>query len=247
MKFPFLEKRDGSIYVKTEGKLEIYLPKDFFDNGIVLEHGMRISTLGIFIMKYYKTLESKPETYQMTLPENIFFTFTESFESKEVLVKGLPEEKYMVYVLYNEDKFVDSTEMPQNFKNTQKLVDIHFKNKLPENLEYHNILNLYLESMLTNDCVLGTPAVILEVMIGELARYKSDIQIPFRKITGKDKDNKVSELDYNNITIKTLAMVNSTFTAMASERVQDSLTSSIAKTRTNGVENETPLEKTIKY
>jgi len=247
MKFPFLEKRDGTIYVKTQGKLEIYLPKDFFDNDIVIEHGMKISTLGIFIMKHYKTEDSKPELYQMTLPENIFFTFTESYETKESLVKGLPEDKYMVYVLYNEDKFIENTEMPQNFKNTQKLVDIHFKNKLPENLEYHNILNLYMESMLTNDCILGTPSVILEIMIGELARYKNDIQIPFRKIIGTDKTGKVTELDYNNISIKTLAMVNSTFTSMVSERIKDSITSSVAKTRTNGVENETPLEKTIKY
>jgi hypothetical protein len=247
MRFPFLEKRDGSIYFKSEGKLEIYLPKDSFDDGIVIEHGMKISTLGIFIMKYYKTMDSKPETYQMTLPENIFFTYTESFETKEVLVKGQAEMKYMVYVLYNEDKFVDNTEVPVNFKNTQKLFDLHTKNKLPDNFEYHDILNLYLENMLTNDCVLGTPSVIIEVMIAELARNKHDIQVPFRKITGKDNANKISELDYVGVSMKTLAMINSTFTSVVSENIKSSITSSVAKTRTGGNETETPLEKTIKY
>jgi hypothetical protein len=82
------------------------------------------------------------------------------------------------------------------------------------------------------------------MMIGELTRYKNNLEIPFRKaIASKD----ISELDYTSISIKELARINSTFTGITSEDMDASITAAVAKAKTGGVELDTPIEPVIKY
>jgi hypothetical protein len=84
------------------------------------------------------------------------------------------------------------------------------------------------------------------MIIAELCRYKSNIEVPFRMMIGKD-NAKVTEYDYNNINLKKLPSINSTFNAMTFEDINQSIISSIKKTRNKETENPSPVEKIIKY
>ena len=57
----------------------------------------------------------------------------------------------------------------------------------------------------------------------------------------------MSELDYKQVSIKELAMLSSTFTAVSSENINKAFVYSVSKARTGGKEAETPIEPTIKY
>lgn len=242
--FSFLEEKNDSVIVK-EGKLEIYLPKSYFDNDNAIEYGMEIDTMGIFLMKYYKDENTtKGKSYQLTLPEHIVFSFSERTEITEPLEDNLDEESYKVFILYENDFFIKNLNVAQDNANTSGFVNLHNTAKIPNTIEYHEILNLYLENMITNGCDLKVPSTIHEMIIGELARYKNNIEIPFRRAISSNEN--VTEYDYKQISIKDLAMVNGTFTALSSENINQAITIAVSKTRTGGYEAETPVEKIIK-
>lgn len=246
LNYTFLDKQDNTIFFKNpKGKLEIYIPKIYFELELATKYGMKIESLATFTFKYYPDADSnKFELYQFELPETIVFSYTEVVDSKEVLIKDSDENDYEVYTLYNGDMFVENIEIVKNFKNTEALLKLHFAGKIPLNIKYSSILKMYIESMQTNDCDLKVPSMLLECMIGELARYKKDKSIAFRKVVAKKN---LSELDYAQISVKTLALLNSTFTAFTSENTKNILTYSIERTRNGGTELETPIEEVTKY
>lgn len=259
-KYPFfkINENDNVTINAPTGKAEIYLPKGYFETGISEELGNRIQTLAIFIFKYYPDYNSKRcSTYQFNLPEAIVFSFTDSEEkilNMENVLKD-PEiideeddskdEKYRIFTLYDGDSFIESMEVVKTFKNTEKLIRLHHGGKLPDQINYSDIIKVYLENMLTNDCDLKVPASILEFMIAELARCNENHEIPFRKKIGLDKNN--NEKDFYSISIKDLAMIVSTFTGITSENISKALTYAISKTRLDGTESYTPVEETLKY
>jgi len=248
MDFKFLNKVENSIYFKSpNGKLEIYIPKLYLDADMELavEYGLEIETIGMFLFKYYPDKDkTKFNTFQFELTENITFSYSEVYETKDVLIKNSEEDDYKVFVLYDGDMFIKNTEIVQTFLNTEKFVKLHFAGKLPSHIKYSNILNLYIESMQTNKCDLGCPASLLESMIGELARDPANLSNAFRKVVEKKK---LSELDYKQISIKNLALINSTFTAFTSENTKNILTYSIERKRNGGKEIESPIEKSVNY
>jgi len=79
-----------------------------------------------------------------------------------------------------------------------------------------------------------------------LCRDKKDLTQPFRKEIGKDKAG-ITQYDYENINLKRLPPLSSTFTAITFEDMNQSLISSIKKNRNGEKEVDSPIEKTIKY
>jgi hypothetical protein len=245
LNLPFLTKKDNKV-VFTGEKLEIYIPAEYFENDLAEELGLKISTIGIFPMMYYSSLEgTRHTTYQFKLPETIVFSYTESRKEKVSIKEGYDEDNYTIYTLYNNDDLIENITMTKSFTNTEGLVKLHNTGRIPSTIKYSDILNLYLENMNTNDCNLGVPSTIIEAVISELARDKDNYEIPFRKAINSNP--KLTELDYRQLSIKDLAMVTSTFTAITSENMNVAITSSVNKARNGGVENDTPVEKTIKY
>ena len=263
MTYTFLKREEDRV-VFVGNRLDIYIPKSYFDDdGLAEELGTEIKTIGCFVMKYYKDPDStKFETYQLSMPEDIKFSFSEFRDNvKETLLErnfnedemndemdedDEVEDSYKIYTLYQNDVFISNLNHAKSYKNTEKLVKLHQKGKLPKMINYSDFIKLYIENMDTNSTDLQVPALILEMTISELARSKKNPEIPFRQVIGKP-GSKVSELDYKQVSIKELAMLTSTFTAMTSENINKAIVYSVSKSRDGGKEAETPIEPTIKY
>lgn len=238
-----VEDNNGKVLFDNGFKLEILLPEKYFDDEIAIESGLKISTMAVFIMNYYKTEEdTKPIKYRMLLPETITFSFSEQSQIESKDDNG-NKEVDRVFTLYEKDTFIENINVPKSDTNTENFVKLHFNGRIPKVVNYSDIIKLYLENMYSNSCDLKVPACLLEVMIAELARDKNNIEVPYRiKINETNKEN-----DYQNITIKTLASITSTFTALTSEDINANIISSVSKTRTGGSEKETPIEKALYY
>lgn len=263
MTYSFLKQEEDKV-VFVGNRLDIYLPKSYFDDDMLAEElGTQVKTIGCFVMRYYKDPDStKYETYQLSLPEDITISFSEFKDNvKEVLIErnfnedemdgeidsdDEVEDSYKIFTLYQNDIFINNLNHAKSYKNTEKLLKLHQKGKIPKVIKYSDFIKLYLENMDTNSTDLQVPSLILEMTISELARYKQNPEIPFRQVIGKS-NSKISELDYKQVSIKELAMLSSTFTAMTSENINKALIYSVSKSRDSGKEADTPIEPTIKY
>lgn len=245
----FLKRVKDTVYFDSY-RMEIFIPKDYFDNKVAEYYGRKISTIGMFVYRVFKDeksyKEGKSRNFQLTIPEAIFIEFSEKESIKMKTKKDSDEESYEVFILEKGNVFIENVQLTQFFKNTEDIIKLHHNARLPEMLEYNKILDLYIDSMNNNNASLKMPLVLIEMIISELARYKRNLDIPFRKAIGSNNSS-ITERDYIQMSIKNLAMRNSTFTAITSEDINQALISSINKTENNGIEKDTPIEKVIKY
>lgn len=248
MKYNFLKKVDGTVFFDGE-YMEIYIPKDYFTKGIAQYYADKISTLGIFNFMVYsqpKDSKNKGEIHLLKLPMEIKFEFDSFHDITTKLRPDSETEDYRVFELSRGSVFIDSVTKEKSAENSKKFIYLLHGGKLPKALKYQDAIELYHESIALNNVKLNNPSVIFEMIIAELCRYKNNIEVPFRSIIGRD-NSKASEYDYSNINLKKLPSINSTFNAMTFEDVNQAIISSIKKTRNNETENESPVEKIIKY
>jgi len=248
MKLPFLKRVEDAIRFDGE-HLEIYIPKTYFAKGIAEYFGDRVKTIGMFDFLYFpdgKGAIAKGELHTFKLPMNISFEFDNYYDTSVKLKPEMPKEDYTVYELSRGQLFMDSVIKELSAENSKKFIGLLHGGNLPPTLKYTDIIKLYHESIGINKVKLNNPSVIFEMIIAELYRSKEKPELPFRMVIGKDGFSG-SEFDYTAIDVKKLPSINSTFNAMTFEDIDQAIISSIKKTRNNETENESPIEKIIKY
>lgn len=247
MGFSFLKKETFGLRTQetfTGNRCEIYLPQYFFNKSkpeiaIAKELGDRVSTIGLF---YFKV---DGEMYELQFPLKFEFQFSDTDRKRFKIKPELPEEDYNIYILKNGDAFVyeilhkkDLDDIKKDF--IGKLVE---GAKLPGTIPYDDTLNVFLKAMLATDVTdLGVSAVAIEFMLSEMYRNKKNMREPFRKAF-----NGHNNFDYKMVRITKLPELNSTFTSLIGEDINNQLVSSVLRKREGAVERETPIEKIIKY
>lgn len=241
MNYTFLKEKDDTIYFKGY-RMEIFLPKYYIKDGFAIFKGKRISTIGIFNFKVYideDVKERSAEKHSLNLPMTIEFEFTDSYDTI------IENENYHVFILEDDSIFIDNIYMEQTSENTKNFVMKFHSGHLSPDIKYSNILSLYLNSMELNKCDLGNPSVMYEIIISELCRSKTNDKIPFRKYLNRHQDAK--DTDYVSTNIVKLPSINSTFAGIISQNITENVLNGISKTKNGEVEDESDLEKVIKY
>ena len=247
MKLSYLKKVDKQVIFEGE-YMEIYIPKASIDQKIAYLKGENIETLGIFNFLVYTGENRDPkkaEIRTLTLPFKIQFEFKRFFDSKIKLSSEIAEEDYRVFVLEKGNLFCVQTEHAKSSANSKDLIFMIHGGHLPSSVKYDKVLDCYLGTTLLNGVDLKIPLLIYEIIVAELCRYKDNINIPFR--IALDKNNKLTQHDYTSISIKKLPALNSTFSALTFEDINNAVITSIGKTKNNEVEKESPIEKVLKY
>ena len=249
-KYPFLDKQDNTYLVNSD-YINIYIPKLNFDKNKHLSSydGDNIETIGIFNFEVLTSedyeLKKPGFFYKLNIPINIKFEFSYETNIIKKFKYDLEPVSYNVFTLIKGNKFLINDMVQLGMNTTKQFIDILHGGKIPENIEYSKIINLYNEAISIGKANLGAPSCLLETMIAELCRYKDDYNIPFRKAI--NSNNKLSQYDYKNIRLQELPNLNSVFTSLSFERVNDSIISSLKNQKNNVKQIESPLEKTIKY
>ena len=91
---------------------------------------------------------------------------------------------------------------------------------------------------------LGVPALNIELILSELFRTKTNMNKPYRlSYNGKS----YGKYDYKMVRITKVPEMNSTFTGLIGEDVNQQIVSAVLKRRTGVKERVSPIEKIIKY
>lgn len=234
-------KTINSVVKVAAPNLRVYIPNSYFEEGIAEYVGSNIETLAIFYMSIHKndteavTLSS---LHSLKLPATITIYATK--KEKQKLRLGDIEEMYTVLHFYEDEVFLPSTRTVQNtVQNTLNFINLLHYGKLPQNIKYEEIINIYRKNLELNKVNLKVPSVLLESIISELCRSKKDRNIPYRL------DKTMSGFSY--APIKMLPHLNSTFASLSFEDPNKGIALSIKRTRENKEQALSPIEKVIKY
>jgi hypothetical protein len=226
---------------------EVYLLNDYFDNKIASIEGNSVITLGLFSFGTFPNdlaKESDRVLRQLILPTSVQISFSRMYRAEKQLKKELEPESYTVLCLEKGDVFLNDINCIINTENAMKFINLLHGGKLPKDIPYDKILATYQEALSLNGASIDVPSLVLEFIISELYRSKVSFDRPFRMDAGKGKS---SMYEYKATSIKNLPSFNSTFTALSFEDINQSIVSSVERTRTGSDENISPVEKTIKY
>ena len=229
--------------------MKIYLPKYYFEKNIAQFDGNKINTIGVFLFETNtfekEEKEEKGIFHTLKLPIRMIFEFDDMGSYKGKLKPEIDEEEYNVFILNKGNIFLSSCNVEQNINSCKDFIFMLHGGNLPSIIPYEEIVNLYLGTLDINGINLGVSSFICELTISELMRDKNNLRDPFRKKI--NKDSKVNNLSYKNINLKNIPQFNSTYASLAFEDMNQSLITSIKKTKNNEKEVESPIEKTIKY
>jgi hypothetical protein len=242
---PFL--REEKINLRTQvtftgSKMEIYLPSYFLEDGTMgAIIGRRVETIGLF---WFSVNE---KFYEMQVPVKMSFEFSERTKKNMRLQNGMPIINYDIFELENGDAFVYDVMYKQSIDDIgfflSKMIE---GGKMPPTISYEEILGVFLKALEVTKIneKFGVGAVTLEFILSELYRDKKNNSDPFRLVyDGK----RVSPYDYKMVRIVKVPEMNSTFTGLTGEDINQQLISAILRNREGRDERISPIEKIIKY
>lgn len=247
MKIPTLERKENSI-IFTGERMNIYIPKSYFEKKLATYNGKYINTMGIFLFelttdeKFNKNVNGV--FHRLKLPVKINFEYDSTYSCKKK-IKNYDEDMYKVFILRKNNIFIDNVFKEKSAALCKDFVTALHGGNIPKIISYDEIIQLYLNNISITGTNLRNPSLIFEIIISEVCRQKNNLKIPFRKVAGKD--NNVSLLAYKNVNIKSIPNINSTFSDLSFENLNQSIISSVKKTKTGEKELESPVEKTLKY
>lgn len=240
-------KEVGDKLVLDANYMEIYLPEEYFTNKIASTMGTSVRTLGIFHFGIYASdviKEGDGKIYSLNLPLFISLNLKDMYKTKKKLKKELQTTDYNVLTYHKGDVIIEELNLIQDSEAVAKFINLLHSGKLPSDIPYDKVISLYHDTLAFNGVDIGVPSFVLEIIIADLYRNRRDISKPFRLEAGKGK---ASMYDYETVNIKAIPALNSTFTAISFENMDQSIIASINRSRENIPELVSPVEKTIKY
>lgn len=157
----------------------------------------------------------------------------------------IDEAKYLVLQYYENDTFLENINVIQNSNDMVKFMALINSGKIPNTVPYDKLSMLQLNASKLVGVNLGVTAATVEMTLSELCRDPKNVNRPFRYAINQDKSLTVH--DYKMASIKKIATLNSTFTALTFEDMTTSLVYSINRNTSNEPELVSPAEKVIKY
>ena len=255
-------------YFKTENKqviftgkyMEAYLPYFYLDSkSLSTVKGNSLETIGIFTFKVFGTddmtqvakTRDKVQLKTFSFPGRITTTpssqLTKSLDLLNLDAESEEEDikKFMVLQYFENDIFIESTEIIKKVQDMVDFINLINSGKLPNTIAYDKLLELEINASLITVVNLGVTASTVELMLSELSRDPKNVNKPYRLSLGKE--TKPDLHAYRMASIKKIAALTSTFTALTFEDFNTSMVYSVNRGLDKDSEITSPVEKIIKY
>lgn len=231
------EKETGEIEILSN-KCLVYIPENYFTSKAAYWAGDSCVTLGVIFFEFFLT-EKSSKKFMMNVPLKLVIPqFRESFTVVKKFKNEEPK-KYVVLSLNKGDFLFKSSRHIQTLDSIIEFLNLFNSGKLPENIPYSQITNIFKTAIQSNGMGLGVPSNLIEVMVAELTRVEKDQTFPFRIQAGRTG----KDIGYKFIGVKAMAAQTSVFSAVSFENINSSIRSSVSKTRTNAEEYRSPIEE----
>lgn len=239
-------KEDGD-YIKFIGPyMEMYVPSYYKEKELYTEYGEECQVFGLLIIQTFNDVDRKSPNPKRVL--NIPVLFTSSPSDKEEatldLVGDGNKDKYTVLKYYAND-ILCPLNVTQEIKSFKSFLQVMLQGKIPTILPYDIIRDIMAKNMDLNGMGFDVPESIYELIIAEIYRDKKDPTKRFGMVYGKNP--KMSPFDYKTASSRTITKLNSNFSSVIFENMDEMLVSSINRTVAGKPENPSPIEEVMKY
>lgn len=226
---------------------EAYIPDKLFtdtESAIFQEYGDGYKVIGIFQMRFFDTDEVKSRD-SVPLKTLNYPNEIETYPSGDTTIEKLSlnglTDKYRVLRYYRGD-IVMNSKTPMKNTNCETFLALIMSGRIPPSIPYDVLLRTWETNFEINGESSGVPAVVLQVVLSEQCRDRTDPTRPFRKVAGQGG---VDPLAYRIMNMNDVAAYSSVMAAMSFERLSDKLVTSLSMTKTGAKQNKSPVEAVL--
>lgn len=237
-------KKDGFIVLNCS-YAEFYVPKQYIEKGLATDNGETYNAFGLMYLRTFSAMDKPNELEILKIP-NILSFFPNDKENRKMTIGNDDEADYIVLKFFKGDRLFQEaircdSAAPEGFLN------MVLGGQIPRNIPYDKTLSVFLKVFEQNKVKLPAPAIILEMILSEVYRYKDDNALKYGQYLSKNFNPKKKQLEYSLANVRTICKNNSSFAGVSFENIDEMLTSAINNTKYNRKETKTPFEEVIKY
>ncbi len=226
---------------------EAYISESLFqkseqENAIVREYGDGIQAIGVFAMRFFDTEEYDREKTKIDIVKypNVIDTYPTKYFREKLVINGV-EDTYRVLLYEKGDIFMPSV-VDENPLNCENFIDFLISGKLPHNIKYNDVYELWLKNFKINGITPPVPGTTLQMIIAKLYRQKDDLTAEFRLVAGTGK---VSMIDYQTSNPRQITMNSSVLAGLGFEDFGDALASALLISKRGTKQKLSPVEEVI--
>lgn len=230
---------NGKIY--TNEHLEIYIPKDYFDSGMAVNHGATVETFGI---GFCRTLDGeKPNELQLfDVPVN---TELVVYNSRNDVVKAKGRLVEVLALEYLPKSHVMHQSLPKGREVANAFLGAVMGGKLPNTIYYPSIIDIWWENLEISGISYKVPSSILEMIPAATYRDPNNPKRRYGQLYGSQ--DAPTGYDYETANVRNVVKQLSTFSGMVFEDVGNMISNGVLNSEKGIEEPVSPLEKIIHY
>lgn len=238
-------RKDNNFIYLSDNSCEFYIPSYYFDEKykFATDEGKVIHCIGLFETAFFDDTGKVIERKMLNLPTWIDINVYESEVRKIQLPNDIEELDYKVLTYYKNMKIM-SSKIIKDGDNVEGFIDFILKGKIPHNIKYSNVADIWFKNQKMNGVSLGVPPVELEMILSVFYRYLKDPTKKFSSVIGSDKN--VSEYDYIMKNVRQICQYTSTYAGVTFEDIDSMITSSLNRSKRNEKELKSPTEAILK-
>lgn len=246
---PFTKRVDDALLFNQDGRLEYYIPEDYFgtskSNSATIE-GSYVKLMGSFNYRIFNADGEPGKLMTFSFP-TIFVCRPGKIEKKKnyQLAEHLDPTDYRIFVFFKGDQLITRCHVEQNIDNLSELFKLHIKTgKIPNTIPYDTLYKYPFEAMALNSGTYKVHSQAMGLLYSKICRDPEDISKPFRLSKAINKQM----TGYVPISIKEAAKYISPFVSITSENLDESIMSSVllSEDEKNGKPHkESPLERVL--
>ena len=237
----YMTKTDDGKIVCIADEMRIYIPVEYFNKETAIWYGDKVKTYGNFIVSFVNGTTEK--FFQFDISINVSVCFTEQLQGNFKLPGTSSEEAYFVLKNFKDEVFIESSSHVQSLDDAKAFMNSLNGGKIPTSIPYSEMVSRIEYNMEINNIGVPVPSIVLEVMVGEMARDEKDEFTPFRKIAGRSG----AEAGYTFCKLKELPNLNSVFAGVSFEDINKSIQQAVRLTIEDRPQKKQPIEDIIYY
>ena len=245
---PPFAKRDGdALLFNQDGRLEYYIPEDYFGSKSARIEGAYVTLLGSFNYRIYSSTDKPGKIMTFNFPTIFMCRPGEIQKNKKLkLDEHLKESEYRILIFNKGDQLITRLHTEQNIDNMSELFRLHLKTgRVPNTIPYDELYTYPYECMELNGGKFAVHSQAMGLLYSKICRDPDDISKPFRMSKAIDK----FMVGYKTISLTTASKMISPFVAITSENIDLALVSAVLLSndeKTGKIKHrESPLERVM--
>ena len=234
-----LYAKNGKIYCNYY--IEIYIPMEYFDNGIAVNRGGSIESFGIvYIRAFPEGKEGDIKLFNLPIITNF-----NAYESRndEIIVNG--KAMPVLVLQYLENSYVIHQTLPKGRDVANQFLDSMLGGKLPKTINYEKLIDIWWKNLEISGISYKVPSKIFEMIIASIYRNPRNTKQRYGQLYGKQSNP--TGLDYKTGNVRSVVKDLSTFSGMVFEDIGTMISNGINNSIDEIEEPVSPLEKIIHY